>query len=233
MGFALWTTLGCVTTTPQVTPQVQKLEITVNGADVKAAEGVDEVISKSMSVDNPALQFSRMTKLNKGTAYMSLTSVSGWDLENMWNDFRLLEDMGIKKIIIFMSNPGGAAFQGLGIHDELRIMQEKGFDVEIQARGLIASAAVPILAVGNRKLGSKNCVVMIHEASLFKWGQFSEKLSDLQEQAKMIKLLNDKYASAIADHTKLTKEEVLELLKKTTWYSAQEALELGFFDKLQ
>ena len=166
---------------------------------------------------------------------MSLTSVSGWDLENLWNDFRLLEGMGIRRVIIFMSNPGGAAFQGLGIHDELRIMQDKGFTIEIQARGLIASAAVPILAVGTpgKRFGSKNCVVMIHEAALFKWGQFSEKLSDLQEQAKMIKLLNDKYASAIADHTKLTKDEVLELLKKTTWYSAQEALELGFFDELQ
>ena len=225
------TLTSCATTTPQVTPQVQKLEITVNGADVEATE--KEVISKSMSIDNPGLQFSRMTKINNNVAYMSLTSVSGWDLENLWLDLKLLESMDIKKIVIFMSNPGGAAFQGLGIHDELRIMQNQGFDIEIQARGLIASAAVPILAVGKRKLGSKNCILMIHKAKMFKWGAFSEGLDDLQQQASMIELLNDRYASAVADYTKLTKDEVLELLKKTTWYSAEEALKLGFFDELQ
>ena len=227
---------GCGTM-PATPLPVQTVEIAVKGVDVQKVEtGQKEkppdIISKSMSVENPELQL-QATKIHNGVAYMALTSAYGWDLEKLWFDLKLLADMDIKRIVIFMSNPGGAAFQGLGIHDELRILKKQGIKVEIEARGLIASSAIPIFLVADVRKASKHCVFMIHAASLFKWGAFSEKLSDLQEQAAMIKLMNERYAEAVAEHSKLTKDEVLELLKKTTWYSAEQAKEFGFVDELQ
>ena len=100
-------------------------------------------------------------------------------------------------------------------------------------RGLIASAAIPVLGAGDWRVGSKYSVYMLHPASIWKWGMFTEKLDDLQSQAKMIELLNDHYAEAVANSSKLTKEEVLKLLKSTHWFTAKEAMEMGLIDEIK
>ena len=102
----------------------------------------------------------------------------------------------------------------------------------MEASGLIASAAVPIFAVGDVRIASRGTMFMIHQAQLFKYIS-SEKQDDLIAQSKMLCLLEDRYKSLVASKSNLTVDELTLKMAKTTWFTAQEAFEWGLVDKLK
>jgi len=192
----------------------------------------EEEIKKSMDISNPNMELSGNCKILNNIAYLAL-SISSYDSKELWSDLKLLRDKKVDKLIIYMNSPGGAAHQGMSIADELRIFKASKIPIIIEARGMIASAAIPVFLSGDKRIASESTVFMIHPAALFKWGQFSEELKDLQNQANMLKLMNSNYANVVSSNSKLAKEEVLELLKKTTWYTSEEAMKMGFVDEIK
>jgi len=190
-------------------------------------------IQKSMGVTNPELEFSRACRIKDKTAYIKITSISSYNSEDLWGDLQLLAKNNIENLVIYLNSPGGAAFQGLAITDELRIFKEKKIRITAEGRGLIASAAVPVFLIADHRIASKYTIFLIHPAKLWKWGLFAESLDDLQSQAKMIGLLQSNYAENVAACSKLTKEQILEMMKKDTWFTAEEALKYGFVDEIK
>ena len=243
---------GCVTTKLPTQAPPQLLEITVNDAEVKATNGdeldkkikaserIANMVKRSMSVDNPDLQLSRNTSIMGKVAYMKITNISSWNAEDLWSDFKYLQTTDIERIDIFMNNSGGDAMQGCSISDELRIfsalqkLKENPITIIMEARGIVASAAVPVLLSADYRVASRNTVFMIHPGGLWKGGGWvKETLKDLEEQAAMMKVMNDRYSTIVSENSKLSKSEVLELMKKTTWWTAKEAKELGFVHEIQ
>ena len=224
---------GCITANVPVgapiAPAPQEIKLTVNGAAVDKPDK----IHRTMEVRNHELSLSGSCKVLGKKAYVSLTSISSYDAKDLWSDFKVLSGMDIDEVIIYMSNPGGAAFQGMGITDELRIFKERKIPITVEGRGLIASAAIPVFLMADHRIVSKYTIFMIHPAKLFKWGMFAEGLEDLQSQAKMINLLNSNYAESVAACSNVSKEEVLEMLKKDNWFTAEEAKKLGFVDEIK
>ena len=186
-----------------------------------------------MSVNNPELQFSRNCYLHENKAYISITSISSYDAKDLWSDLKLLRDKKVDELVIYMNNPGGEAFQGMSITDELRIFKESKIPITVEARGLIASAAIPVFLIADKRICSKYTVFMLHPASIWKWGMFTEELKDLQSQAKMIEMLNEHYAESVSESSNLSKEKVLDLLKSTNWFTAEQAKEMGFVDEVK
>jgi len=222
---------GCLTTTaPVQTVQPQRLDIFVNGAQVKSDE---MVIQHTMSISNPHLELSSNCKILDGIAYMTITSSYAWGAKDIWSDFKWLQAAEIKELVIYLYNPGGEASAGFAIADELRIMKGS-IKLTIEARGEVASAGIPILVVGDHRIASRHIRFMVHPAGIWKGGGWTkEGLTDLISQSEMIKMGQNHYAEIISFHTKLSKEEVLELLKKTTWFTAEEALTMGFIDEIR
>jgi len=190
-------------------------------------------IHKSMEIHNPDLELSRFCKIKDDKAYFTITSISSWGAESLWSDLKLLEIMNIKDVVVYLNNPGGEAWQGLSISDEIRIAQEKGFKFTMNGRGVIMSAAVPVFVSGDKRIISKNIIFLIHPASLFKWGMFSEGLKELKSQAKMLELLENRYADIVASRTKLSKEKIIEMNRVDTWFTAEDALKWGFADEVK
>ena len=207
-----------------------EIKITVTTDQEK--KDVDK-IHKSMEVSNPELELSHFCKIKNGKAYFSITSISSWGSESLWSDLKLLEIMGIKDVIVYLNNPGGEAWQGLSISDEIRMAQAKGFHFVMDGRGVIMSAAVPVFVSGDKRIVSKNIIFLIHPATMFKWGMFSEGLKELKSQAKMLELLENRYADIVASRTNLSKEKVIEMNKVDTWFTAEDALKWGFVDEVK
>ena len=227
--------VGCITANVPVgspiSPPVQEIRITVDGADVKKDK---DKIQKIMAVSCHELELSGNCYTFKDKAYISLTSINSYRAQELWNDFKILSEMeNIKELVIYMSNPGGQAFEGMGITDELRLFKERGIPITVEGRGLIASAAIPVYLMADKRIASRYTIFMIHPAKLWKWGIFAEGLDDLQSQATMINLLNSNYAESVAARSNVSKEEVLEMLKKDNWFTAEEALKLGFVDEIK
>lgn len=218
-------------------PPAHNLKLIIDKQSENVAVSTEEktdMIAKAMSVENPNLEFSRYCKINNNKAYIFITSVSEYCSRDLWGDLKLLQEMeGLEAVTIYLNSPGGEAFQGMSIVDELRIFKKHGIPITVEGRGLIASAAVPIFLIADVRIASKYTVFMIHPAKVWKWGLFSESLSDLQSQAKMIELLNTHYAESVSNRSKLSQKEVLEMMKKDNWFTAQEAVAMGFVDRIE
>jgi len=211
-------------------PEVFQEEGFENGSEEDSEIGYE-------AFKNPHLQFSKNTKIHDGVMYLTITSIGGYDKgpEIFWADFQLARLVGVKKAVVFMNSPGGSVFDGMALCDELRLAKKDGIFIEIHARGIIASAAVPIFLVGNKRIASQNTTFMLHPAALFKGGMMFSKegLQDLQAQSEMILLQRKLYINTIVNNSKMSKDEALRMTRIETWFGVERAKKFGFVDEIR
>jgi len=221
---------GCVTT-PRLQPlPPQEINLNIKAVDAVKVEEEGDIIHRSMEIANANLELSRC-KMHKDSAYVTIESMIWAD--EYWKDFKLLRSMGIKNVYIYLNSPGGSTSQGFAITDELRLLRESGVEIIIQARGTIASAAIPIFLAGTTRICTKNTIFLIHPSAIVKYGLFFETLKDIESQAEMMKLNRNMYADLVASRSNLEKEKVLELLGKDTWFGAEQAKDWGLVDRIE
>jgi len=176
---------------------------------------------------------SGITFVRGDTAYMKFFSgLSTIDSTFFWNDLIILRDMGISKIHLYINSPGGSAFTGICLADQIIRAQSEGFKITAYASGIIASAAVPVFGVCNVRYAAPGTIFMVHEASIWKWPG-RETASDIESQSELMHLLRERYITKLVEYSNLTKEEWREMEKKTTWFSAEKALEWGLVDEIK
>ena len=234
----LFLVMGCATTSKNPSKQLVEIVVKVESADpTKVEVSKDgEVIHKSMDIPNPNGSLSRMTTLMGDEAIVKLySSLTVGDVSNLHNDVKYLFKMtDIRKINVFINSPGGDAFSGLALADQIVKAKRLGFEVTMEASGIVASAAVPIFAVGTkgRRFAAPGTIFLVHEASIWKWPG-RETASDIRSQGRLMDIIRDRYIEKMSANTILSKEdwEVLEI--KTTWFSAKEAKKWGLVDEIE
>lgn len=191
------------------------------------------IIRKTMDIPYLEPEFDATAKQIGNTVYFPIWSfISGNDTLALWKTIQVAKHKKLSKLVIYINSGGGSAFDGLGVCDVILAAQRDGFNVTTEANGLVASAAVPIFAVGDTRISSPGTIFMIHEAALFKF--FSEeKKGDLIAQTKMIELLETRYNELIAKRSKLTVKELQAKCKETTWFTASQALDWGIVDEIK
>ena len=128
-------------------------------------------------------------------------------------------------VIVELSSPGGNAYDALAFWARIKNSPK---DIHIYAFGLIASAAVLVLAAGDKRIMSKTAWVMVHEdsvqdltANVTEMEKFSKHARDLENQ------WNDLLESATT-----TDAGVWEMLHKdTTYLSSDQCKEFGLIDE--
>ena len=66
----------------------------------------------------------------------------------------------------FINPPGGDAFFGLALADQLERAKREGFHITAHASGIVASAAVPVFMVAERCLAVPGTIFVVHETSI-------------------------------------------------------------------
>lgn len=220
-------------------PEPQQVVVKVEAADptnvsVKKEEPQVDRVNRSMEVPNPEGRLSQLSFISKDKAFVKIFSgLSVADVTRLWNDLVVLENnTEIRDVNLFINSPGGDAFSGLALADQIERARRKGFKITAHASGIIASAAVPVFAVCNVRLAAPGTIFMVHEAALWKWPG-RETASDIRSQNELMYLLRDRYIGKLVDNSKLKKDKWEELEKKTTWFSANKALDWGLVDKIE
>jgi len=187
-----------------------------------------------MEVPNQEGRLSGISFIAKDVAFTQIFSgLSTSDVQRFWNDVVVLErTTSIRELHIFINSPGGDAFTGLALADEIERAKQKGFKVTAHASGIVASAAVPVFAVCQERFAAPGTIFMVHEAALWKWPG-RETASDIRSQNELMDLLRERYIGKLVENSKLTKAEWEQLEKKTTWFSAEKALEWGLVDRIE
>lgn len=131
-------------------------------------------------------------------------------------------------IKLHVCSPGGDVGEMFHLYDVMRRIKNP---IETYGYGVVASAAVPILAAGDKRFASASLKVMIHQASQWQPDSFmneqvSAALAGQDFQKEMFKILER--------HTKKTASflEKVAVDKGQVWISAEKALEWGVVDEI-
>ena len=225
---------SCASQPQPIVTQPQEVLIKIQGVDAVKVEEESDGVMRSMEVYNPQGKLSQLSFISGGKAFVKIFSgLSVADVTRLWNDFCVLEHTtNIREINLFINSPGGDAFSGLALADQIERAQKRGFKVIAHASGIIASAAVPVFAVCSERLAAPGTIFMVHEAALWKWPG-RETASDIRSQNELMVMLRDKYIEKLVFNSNLSKGEWEELERKTTWFSAEKALSWGLVDRIE
>lgn len=126
---------------------------------------------------------------------------------------------------VLINSPGGEVFAGSEIYTMLR--EYKG-NVTVKIIGLAASAASVVAMGGNRVLISPTAQLMIHNVSTTARGDYRS----MEHVAQVLKNANTTIANAYRLKTKLSEKQLFALMDDETWFTADQALKLGFVDQV-
>jgi ATP-dependent Clp endopeptidase proteolytic subunit ClpP len=137
-------------------------------------------------------------------------------------------DNAVDTLEIEIHSGGGSVFEGGRIYNELKSLRERGVYVTARINTLAASMG-SVIAMGADKVEiASNGKIMIHEAS----GGAHGDAETLARYAVLLEEISDDIAAIYAEKTGKSKEEMRALMKKETWMSAKQAVEMGFADEI-
>lgn len=127
-------------------------------------------------------------------------------------------------LTVLINSGGGSVLAGQEIYTMLRSRN----DVEIKIQSLAGSAA-SVIAMANACEISPVAMIMIHNVSI---SGASGDYHDMQKNAEILKQMNAALAAAYTEKTGKSMDEILRLMDRETWLTANQAVEMGFADKI-
>ena len=124
-----------------------------------------------------------------------------------------------------INSGGGSVFVGSEIYTALKSYSG---NVTVKIVGLAASAASVIAMAGKKVIMSPTAQLMIHNVSTYADGDYR----DMEHASEVLKNANDTIANAYRLKTGKSQEELLALMDKESWFTAQKAKEIGFIDEV-
>lgn len=130
-----------------------------------------------------------------------------------------------KKLDVRINSPGGSVFDGIAIFNALERQKE---NITVYVDGIAASIASLIALAGEKTIIAENGLFMIHNP-------FALAIGDHNEMAKTAEILNkirEAMLNSYSNKTGRSREALIDLMEKETWFTADEALENGFVDEI-
>ena len=128
------------------------------------------------------------------------------------------------KLVVSINSPGGDVSAGMEIYSILHQIQ----DVTIEIQGIAGSAAGVISQAGRVRM-SPVAMIMIHNVSLY---GASGDYHDMDRASEMLRNMNASLANAYAVKSGRDLKEIMKLMDKETWLTAEQALSYGFADEI-
>lgn len=126
---------------------------------------------------------------------------------------------------IELNSYGGSVFAGSEIYTILKSYPGK---VTITVTGIAASAASVIAMAADVVKISPTAQLMLHKA----WTTASGNASDFEKEAEVLRGVNESIANAYMLKTGKSKDELLAIMEKETWFTAEKAIEIGLADEI-
>ncbi|HWO59012.1 MAG TPA: ATP-dependent Clp protease proteolytic subunit [Umezawaea sp.] len=132
-----------------------------------------------------------------------------------------------KDITLYINSPGGSVTAGMAIFDTMQLIEP---DVATTAMGLAASMGQFLLSAGapGKRSILPHARVLMHQPSAGVGGT----AADIAIQADMLTRTKHEMAELIAEHTGQPVDRIIADSDRDRWFTAAEALEYGFVDKV-
>jgi len=163
--------------------------------------------------------------LRSRTLFLS-TDINPKSATKLIKEIFVLEKMDNKlPILLWINSPGGYVHEGYAIINTFRAVKSKIITV---INGEACSMASIIASCGDERCITKNSWWMGHDMS----GGMIDYSKKMEHRAAHYKRLWEQLERTLIQHTKLSKEDLLELRNGELWLSAEEALVKGVIDKV-
>ena len=147
-----------------------------------------------------------------------------------------LNALDVDTIHLRIDSPGGDVFAARAIHTAIKQHKAK---VIAHIDGIAASAASFIAMAADEIEIVDGGFLMIHKALSFFdiFGYFNddnlaELIEEITKERGILSKVDDSIATDYAKRTGIDKAEILTMMKADTWLTADEALKMGFVDRI-
>ncbi|WP_284346605.1 ATP-dependent Clp protease proteolytic subunit [Gardnerella sp. Marseille-Q2328] len=132
-----------------------------------------------------------------------------------------------KDIWLYINSPGGSITAGMAIYDTMQLIEP---DVATIAVGMAASMGQFLLSSGTpgKRFITSHARVLMHQPS----GGVGGTATDVRINAELIMDMKKTLSELTAKQTGHTVEEIYRDNEYDHWFTAQQALEYGFVDKI-
>jgi ATP-dependent Clp protease protease subunit len=132
-----------------------------------------------------------------------------------------------RDISLYINSPGGSVTAGMAIYDTMEFIPN---DVSTVAIGLAASMGQFLLCAGTKgkRYATPHARIMMHQPS----GGIGGTAADIAIQAEQMIHTRRVLQDRIAFHTGQTIERIEEDSDRDRWFTAEEAAEYGFVDRV-
>ena len=137
----------------------------------------------------------------------------------------LAQAEGSPVLNIYINSPGGSVFEARAIMAAIGRFSGK---TVAHIDSLCASAATSIALSCNEVVMKEGALFMIHNASGMAWGDKTA----MRETADLLEKIELSIIKDYTDKTGKSDEEIMSLMDAETWFTAQEALDAGFIDRI-
>jgi ATP-dependent Clp protease protease subunit len=132
-----------------------------------------------------------------------------------------------RDIYLYINSPGGSVTAGMAIYDTMQFIAP---DVATVAVGMAASMGQFLLSSGTKgkRFATHHARVMMHQPS----GGIGGTATDIRINAELILHMKRVQAELTAEQTGKTMEQINNDADRDRWFTAEEALDYGFIDKV-
>lgn len=153
--------------------------------------------------------------------------VVGWDNSSRGLIRQIKEHENLATITVHINTVGGFIGEGLGILNTLR-KHKAQVTTEIDGYALSMGSIIMRAADAGRVRMASNALVMIHRAQGGNWGD----AGDLRKEADILEKHEKALIAEYKRATNLGDDKIQEMLNAETWFTADEALEIGLIDEI-
>jgi ATP-dependent protease ClpP protease subunit len=132
----------------------------------------------------------------------------------------------IAELTLRINSPGGAVFDGVAIYNALK---RHDASVTVWIDGIAASIASMIAMAGDEIVMPENAMLMLHDPSALVIGT----AADMRGMAEALDKMKAGMLAAYRDKSRRDDAEIEALMQAETWFSAQEAVDLGLADRVE
>ena len=132
-----------------------------------------------------------------------------------------------RDINLWINSPGGSVYSGMAIYDTMQFIAN---DVATVAMGMAASMGQLLLCAGTKgkRYALPHARIMMHQPS----GGIGGTAADIAIQAEQMLYTKRMFQERVAHHTGQPPEQIEADSDRDRWFTAQEAMDYGFIDKV-
>ena len=129
-----------------------------------------------------------------------------------------------EEITLYINSPGGEVSSGMAVVDLIRMIDTP---VRTICIGTAASMGALLFLAGDKREMMPSSRLMIHDPSPGGGSLEGMKPAEIEEHLSRLRKIQNMLADIIAERTGKTKEEILAVTEKDTYFSPEEAIEFG------